>query len=211
MDLSFLNDVNSLNLFIYLLFGGGGIGFLWKVLKDLWGRTRLAREKKFASGLRANGAMSSIVSTLRDNDDFSHVILFFGRDHGGIPDADHPFYLSPSFYSVPRLSNLPEGAIRLKDLDEVLAGHGDYCTLVKLLKQEEMIVDVKNVAAQGSIIASYFESHGVKKVYLSLCGISYNSLFFLCVAKDTAEKYSPKEIENIKFAVDKIKCRISER
>lgn len=206
MDLSFLQDTSTLNLIIYLLLGSGGIsGAIHYTIKTLMQRKERKEKRKTLHGVLKIKEINVELQKLRDEYGCSHAFIFTAHDHGKYPSVDNPFYISYTFGAGPQQKNLPNGAIRVREFNEMRTHPGDIDSLIKIIDNKNknpIIVDVENL--QDSVIGDYFKSHGVKNVITHYVDILEKSVYFIVVAR-VDKPFDESDVSKLNFWIENVR------
>ena len=204
--------MNLLNTIIYALVSSGALSTLIHQICKLF-VLRKDRKEKERLKYKKRGVIGGIfdfkdiniqLQDLRDNDGCSHSFIFFAHDHGNAPALDNPFYISYIYGAGPQKSNLPENAIRVKEIREQPIQPGDIgvlCDLFNSRGKEPLLIDIEQL--KHSFVADYFSSHNIKNVITHYIDIVDNGIYFIVIARE--EPFTEKDLSRFSAKINKIR------
>ena len=202
MDFSFLNGVDVTNLIVTFLVSGGGLaGALHYIIK----LCQMYFAYKTLKGIDDCRDIHASLQNLREVEGCSHAIIFRGHDHGSIPSVGNPYFFSYSYGAAPQRKNLPEGAMRIHQINGITASHQDIVHLLDIINRKTPILINIDDVKDESFLATYFKSHKIKNVVAYYIKNINKNIFFLVVAKE-GNGFKKSDIEKIYPSLDLVRA-----
>lgn len=181
------------------------VGAIALVLKNIiveWGNKAVAaiRRGSLASGIRRLRLFHEAVDRVQHLPFVDRVLVFRGRDSGGLPDPKRPFYIE----CLTGRTN--EGVEQAERYTFELKIDTHFCRLLEEMVGEESVAMTTANLPDGQLKALHM-ADGIAHTVKYFLTVDRNELLFLAVANFSRE-FTPAERADVDLAVARVRAAI---